>query len=66
MNFVNFLRICPAPVNSPGKHYKTLNRLIDLDISYFLVYHMSRYYIYQSRYRRFNATILYHAFSSLL
>ena len=48
------------------KYYDALHHSEGLYISYFLVYHMSRYLIYQPRYGRFSTASTNHVFSSPL
>ena len=51
---------------TPKIYYDALHHSIGVEISYFLVYHMSRYLIYQQRYDRFSTTGQNHVFSSPL
>ena len=51
---------------TPKKDYGALHHSKTLEIGYFLVYHMSRYLIYEPRYDRFSTTGPNHMFSSPL
>ena len=50
-NFITLFRLL-----TPKKYYSALHHLNALEIGYFLVYHMSRYLLYEKRYDHFSAT----------
>ena len=51
---------------TPKQYYDALYQSEGLEISYFLVYHMSQYLIYQPRYVPFSTAGPNHVFSSPL